>query len=169
MANLINLSGFKEFEDKLKALPDRVQKLTGEIAGFAAATWEQGAKRDAPTDQGRLKNEIKAVKRDAVTFEVVCNSEQAPWMEWGTKSRVKVPADLQAYAAQFKGKGTGKDARRHIFEWCKRKGIEERLWYIIYVSIMRTGVRPHPFFFIQRPKAEKQFINDLKDILSTLD
>lgn len=157
----------------MKNLPAVLQKRVGETVKFAAGTWEQGAKNDAPTDQGRLRNEIKSVKNSEASYSVVANSEQAPWVEWGTKSRVKVPAELQAYAAQFRGRGStlkGKgSAKEMIFAWCKRKGIPPEAWFPIYRSIMVNGIKPQPFFFIQRPKVEKQFIADLKQVLNKLD
>lgn len=173
MPNLITLTGFAEFEAKLQNIPKKLQNELGQVAKFAADTWEQLAKKDAPVDQGRLRNEIKAVKLSNIAAEVVVNSEQAPWIEWGTRSRVRVPAELVAYASQFKGKGStlkGKGtAKEMIFAWCKRKGIDKKAWYSIYRSIMINGIRPHPFFFIQRPKVEKQFTQDVRDILTSLD
>lgn len=155
----------------MRNLTPRFNKLADEVIGFAGGTWEQKAKQAAPKDQGRLVNEIRSVKRAQLKHEVVVNSEQAPWMEWGTKRRVRVPSDLTAYAATFKGKYTkGKvSAKKAIFEWCKRKGIDKKAWYSIYRSIMVNGVKPHPFFFIQRPAVQKQLLQDLRDVLTALD
>jgi Bacteriophage HK97-gp10, putative tail-component len=169
LPNAITISGFSEFAGKLKKLPESLQRQVDQVAGFAAATWEQGAKTDAPTDQGRLKNDISSAKIKLGNWQVTVNAEYAPYIEWGTKTRVKVPAGLSVYAAQFKGAGDGKEPKKFIYEWCKRKGIDPKLRYIIYRSIMINGVNPHPFFFIQRPKVERQFIADLRQVLTKLD
>lgn len=173
MPNAISISGFTEFAGKLHKLPQVLQDRSGETVKFAAATWEQGAEQAAPVDQGRLKGEIKVVRNSALSYSIVVNSEQAPWIEWGTKSKVRVPGELAAYASQFKGRGStlkGKGtAKEMIFAWCKRKGIPPEAWYPIYRSIMANGINPQPFFFIQRPRVEKQFLQDLRQVLNKLD
>lgn len=173
MPNNISISGFNELAAKLKKLPANMERQVTDVVRFAATTWEQGAKTAAPVDQGRLKNEIRSVKKNASTYQVVVNSEQAAWIEWGTKSRARVPAELASYAAQFRGRGSTLQGKgtpmQMIFEWCRRKGLPKEAWYPIYRSIMATGINPHPFFFIQRPRVEKQFIDDLRQVIKTID
>ena len=159
----------------------------------AARKWAQLAQQDAPRDQGRLAGEIKAVKVSALEAETVVNNQYAHIMEWGSKGRTKVPADLAAYASTFRGKPSGGDIDQfflHIFEWVKRKGIAGRysvksrkrignrqeqdfetydVAYMIMLSILKNGVKPHPFFFIQRPAVEKQLRDDLNQILKIID
>lgn len=167
MPNQVTISGFKEFADKAKRMPKELEGEFDAVTELAADTWEQLAKRDAPTDVGFLKNGISHTKPAIMARDVVSASEYSAYMEFGTKLKVRVPAELSAYAAQFKGPGTGKDPKKFIFAWAKRKGIDPEAWYPIYLSIMRTGVNPHPFFFVQKPIVEKQFITDLKQILET--
>lgn len=166
--NTITLSGFKEFQDKLKNMNGILTREVDGVVKDAANVWEQRSKQDAPVDQGRLRNEIKSVHVKSMESQVVANAEHAPWVEWGTKTKVRVPAEIAQYAATFRGagKGTGK-AKEMIYAWMNRVGIpKERQWFI-FISIIVKGINPHPFFFIQRPIVEKQFIGDIKDILNT--
>jgi hypothetical protein len=93
------------------------------------------------------------------------------YLEWGTKSKVDVPADLQQYAQQFRGKGKpSHDFFEMILAWVNRTGIagrfstktrqklnskadKEREYQAaraIYYSILKHGIKAHPFFFKHR-------------------
>lgn len=165
MPSTVTISGFKEFADKARKMPDELQAEFDEAAGFAAATWEQGAKRMAPKDVGFLANGISVQKLAPMERDVVSAAEYSPWIEWGTRLKVRVPAELSSYASQFKGKSTGSGAKKFIFAWAKRKGIAPEAWYPIYISIMVNGINPQPFFFVQKSIVQKQFISDLKQIV----
>lgn len=167
MSAVVTITGFKEFADKARAMPAELLAEFDDVAGLAAGQWELQAKRDAPKDIGFLAGGISNKHTGQGDWEVVSASEYSPYMEWGTRLKVRVPPELSAYAAQFKGQGTGKDAKKFIFAWAQRQGIEPAAWYPIYLSIMRTGVNPHPFFFVQKPVVEAQFLKDLKQILNT--
>lgn len=98
--------------------------------------------------------------------EVVSPAEYSAYVEWGTKTRVSVPPELQSYAAQFRGgKGAG-DAKKMIYAWMDRVGVPKDRQWVVFISIITKGIHPHPFFFIQKPVVEKQLIGDIKAILN---
>lgn len=168
--NSITLSGFKEFQDKLRNMNGILTREVDGVVKDAANVWSQRAKQDAPKDQGRLINEIKPIHVKAMESEVVVNVEYAAWVEWGTKTKVRVPPEIAQYAATFRGGGKRGErfaTQKKIFAWMDRVGIPiEKQWFV-WISIIVRGINPHPFFFIQRPIVEKQFIGDIKDILNT--
>jgi hypothetical protein len=169
LPNTVTIKGFKEYSDKLNKLSTQFPEQLDDIAEIAAQQWEQLAKRDVPVDQGFLKSGISHKQEALNKWEIVSSKEYSPYMEWGTKSRVNVPAELQSYAAQFRGGSPGAKVKGLIYEWVLRKGIPKEAQWPIFISIMRNGVKPHPFFFIQRPIVEKQLMNDLKQLIETLD
>lgn len=167
MPTTVTLTGWKEFEAKAKNLPKvLMEEIDGEVR-YAAEYWAGLSKRDAPKDVGFLAGGIDAKHISEGISEVVSNADYSAYMEWGTKTRVKVPGDLQTYASQFKGKGNGGDMKKMILAWCERKGISKEYWYPIFLSIIRKGVHPHPFFFIQVPLVEKQLFTNVQKILNT--
>ena len=124
---------------------------------------------DAPVDVARLKNAISYKQKD-LNLTFVAQSMYAPYMEFGTKKKVQVPSWVGDYAAQFKGSNgqTGVDSLQAITSWVKRKGLvatfstttqkrtrrnkaeasrEKEAANKIWWSIMKNGVKPHPFFF----------------------
>lgn len=159
----MKVEGAEKFRNNVKALANPAKFNSVVIA--AAQEWEGLAKRTAPKDQGSLGRSItsKFVKNGVAQVEV--NANYAPYMEWGTKTRVNIPGDIAAYATQFKGnKGSG-DAKKFIYAWCKRVGIDPKLWYFIYRKIMTVGVKPHPFFFIHKNVIQQKLNQELEAIL----
>lgn len=163
---------FKVF-DKLPK--DAQRELKAEIK---ATAWEMrdAAKRDAPVDEHRLANSISTRDAGPVKFDVVAQTFYAGYMEFGTKSRTSIPPGLEGIAAQFKGSPPGQQGSgfQAILEWTKRKQIAatytpsgrvsksrnaqamvRSVAWLIWRSIKKYGVHPHPFFFKQVPDGEK--------------
>lgn len=131
-----SITGFKEFQAKLKNLPTYIKREADGFVEDAALQWEQLAKQAAPVDTNNLRGKISVLpKTKDMRRDVVSPVEYSAYMEWGTGTRVNVPVGLQEYALQFKGK----------------KSV--------------IGVYPHPYFFIQQPLVSKSLIEDLKQLL----
>lgn len=138
------------------------ETIVKELNKFAVLTVND-AKRNAPVDEGFLRNAIgmNVATLQNLRSEVIVAANYAAYIEFGTRSFAAayvgtLPQSWQAYAAQFKG-GTGggfSDFLLHIMEWVKRKGIPEKAAYPIALKILRTGIRPHPFLF---PAVQKNF------------
>lgn len=182
----IKTEGFERVIKKLGKLPAELITETDRVMSAAAKGMEARAVNDVPVDMGALRNSI-TTKRVAVSnYEVVASAFWAPYIEFGTKRRAKVPADLQAYAAQFRGKrgGNGQSLYDNILEWVKRKGMAgtysvktrrregskvdqqietEQMAFAIYLSIIRNGIHPNPFFFVHLPEAEREIKNGIKE------
>lgn len=170
MGNYITLKGFDEFEKKIADLPQELIEEVDEEVLQAAQQWAKLAKVAAPTGvSGELKAEISfEATSEKGTWEVVSPKAYSAYMEWGTRTRVSVPGELAAYAATFKGGGDSKgDVKEMIYEWCRLKGIPEKDWFWIFMKIMKVGVNPQPFFFVQMPIVEKELFGRIKVILET--
>jgi len=133
----VTLIGWKEFEAKAEQLtPELLKEVDGEVEA-AAAEWVALAVLSAPVRYGTLKGGISKEFIKQGERAVVSNVHYSPYQEWGTGTRVRVPADLQAYALQFKG------LRRTV------------------------GIHPHPYFFIHKPIVEKSLFEHINNILKT--
>lgn len=162
--------GLAELKARIKAAPAIIQREIDAEIGFAAQNMANRAKSDAPGDQGFLRGAITAAKVGEGNWEVVSPQDYSAYVEFGTRGKAVVPPELQAYAAQFKGTGqTGSlSAKEAIYQWCKRQGIDEILWYPIYVSIMVNGINPHPFFFKQLTIEKPQLLERVNKILNSI-
>lgn len=166
--------GFKEFEKKCENLTAELMEEFDLEVLEAARHWEELSKNDAPNDQGNLINSIKGdtdvtvVSKTDHSAEVVSGASYSAFLEWGTRKKVRIPAGLQSYAAEFRGDGSGKgQAKFMIYEWMKRVGIPKEFQGLVFFLIMVNGINPQPFFFIQEPIVSKEFYKNLQNILDT--
>lgn len=122
MAFKVEIKGLRELEARLKQLPNEVHGKADAIVETGAKEWVRQSKRLAPVDHGFLKNGISYARnstKDRISYMIVSNAHYSPYLEWGTITKVSVPADQSGYAMQFKGKGLRQNG----------------------------GIIPHPFFF----------------------
>lgn len=151
MSRNIQIQGMDALLARLKNIPGKVTGAVKAKLADGARSIAAEAKQRAPADQSILRNEIGASPLDYLHYQVFSGAEYSPFVEFGTLSKVSIPAGLEDYAAQFKAGGysepSGLSFKEAIFEWCRRHSIDEKLWYAIYVSIGINGIEPQPFFF----------------------
>lgn len=132
--------GFKEFEDKLRNMDKKTRTVVGGYVQEALAEWEILATNSAPRGQvagGNLAQHIRNTYHGNMSGELTSGAHYSAYVEWGTGAKVRVPADLQAYAIQFKGV----------------KAVAGRF--------------PHPYFFIHKPTIQNSLYSNVLRYLST--
>lgn len=148
----INISGLSQVLNQVSRLSHDVQQeVDGEIID-AVMRINGKQRRLAPVDQGGLRRGIGFERKqlpNASFFDLFSNSEHSGYIEFGTRYRVRVRPELVAIANEMRGPGVSSrlKAKAAIYAWCKRKGIEKRAWYAIFLAIMTVGIKPQPFFF----------------------
>jgi len=192
MANAgLILKGWKQYEAKVKKAPSLVaQRMNVEVARSAQSIANE-ARINAPLDMGRLKGAIQAAEEKQGDWRVTVGVNYAAYMEFGTKSRYDGGHGYAEYAAQFKGKGTGDyyDFLNAILDWVKRKGISARYSVktqrrlknskaddqreleaaeAIAFSIIRHGVKAHPFLFPAVDKERPKFYQNANKALNEI-
>lgn len=178
-----------------KALEQRPKAIFKEVELEFEATADQitsKQKQRVPKDMGGsggLASAISNARTKPLTYELVAQRFHAAYMEFGTKKRARIPAELAGIASEFqakKGGGSGEGFYDSILEWVKRKGItgtyslktrkrtgnkldqqieDEQAAFAIYLSIKRHGVKPHPFFFAAYFEERPKLIERIKNIL----
>jgi len=169
MGFTIKVTGLDQVLRKLPQFPEKIQREIGGELKLAAQEVRRQSVKDVPVNNGQLKNAIIVDQQGPVTHTVTVEKGYGPYVEWGTKSKALVPAEVAAYASQFKGKGPGNGGvtlNEAIFQWVKRKGIglkktktgrgsksadslsaQRSAAYAIATEIYKKGSKPHPFFF----------------------
>jgi HK97 gp10 family phage protein len=146
---VIKFQGLDVLLKNLTRLPEEVQKRISMEMEASCMTIVRNAKRAAPINVGRLKQGITYVKHSALSFEIISAANYSAYMEFGTKGSTVVPAGFEEIAAEFKGVSIdsgGVSLKQAIYTWAKQKGIDPKLWFVIYRKIAVMGVKPHPFF-----------------------
>lgn len=162
----IGIKGLNEANKFLSRLDSSFKKEVKAELKFAAEEVAAFIKRDAPVDTSRLKNSVSVKQKTGLSVEIVAQSNNAPYMEFGTKKHFKAPAGLETYASQFRGqKGSGQtNPIEALTRWVRRKGIannynarrvkksdrERQVAFMIFRKIKRDGVKPQPFFFTNK-------------------
>lgn len=159
----------KGIKTKSKDIQDRVDDELADATEVMATT----SKKYAPVDVGFLRNNISASRVSYLQMELVSGAEYSPYIEFGTKSYVRIPNGLESYASQFRG---GKGSKGKLFEnikaWLKRKEsglnskeLESKAKYLTYI-IATKGIKPQPFFFRAYDEIKPSLIRNLKSIIN---
>ena len=147
-----DIKGLDKLQKKIGQLPKELQEeVVGEVQawGFDVNAEQIGLiSQQKIQDLGALQQNTKAVpKNDGV--ELISNVYYAPYIEFGTGAKVKVPAELNNYASQFRGKKRG-DFRtfvKALEAWLKRKGGNPKFAFIAALNIIKNGQEARPYFF----------------------
>lgn len=164
------LKDFDTFESKTKALIQAELKASAQII-------VRNAKRKAPKDMGALAGGVGYKEVKPTLFEYFSQLNYSQFLEFGTRTKRLVPAEVQKLGIQlFTGRspGTAKEALKFITAWVKRKGIRfkkgggrnervagnkkprysnkthlsfEETAYLIFRHVMTIGIEAQPFFF----------------------
>lgn len=167
------MTGMREVQARLNNLPAKLKIEIGAELQNSAGEWVGLAKRDAALngDTGTLIREISSLQVGELTWEVVSGASYAGYVEFGTRSRVEIPAGLEDVAAEVRAQknSSSVSAKEAIFAWCKRKGIDENLWFPIFISLMTKGMHAHPYFFKQRAIIEPKLRQRIDQVLKSID
>lgn len=123
----IEIKGLDSLLKKFETLEKDVQSNIDNELTASASNVSNEAKRLAPIDESRLRGSIVADTNAPLLKKVTANIFYAPYIEFGTKKKVKVPTGLESYAAGFKGKAGRGDFEQFVDSieaWMKRKGIK---------------------------------------------
>lgn len=189
----ISVQGLNKLKSKIKSAPAKLRKEIGGELKDSANRINAKQLRLLPVDEGGLKQGTIVKHASDLEHELLSSKRHAPFMEFGTKSRAVIPAELQEFAKQFnlKGPNIGFDAFfQIILDWVHRKGIAGRfstktrkrlgsknsqleedfdVAWPIALSILKKGVHPHPFFYAPYLEEKPKIIKRVKQILDDVD
>lgn len=156
---------------------NNLAKNEGEIVREVDAVLKNGAmeiagqaKVLAPVYLGELQNSIGYKEIGKLRYEVAANAYHAPYIEFGTGPRTKVPKEFEdiAKAVQARPKrGKFADFVRALFLWGKKKGYwnEEGAAYMAAVKILKQGMKPQPFLYPAFVQKRKMIIQDIRNVI----
>lgn len=143
MANgvTIEIEGLAALQKKLGRIPNELVTEVDVLMDVTARGFENRAVAVvAVGETGFLKGGISYEKLAPMQYEIVSAMHYSAYVEFGTITQVRVPAGLEAYAMQFKGRGI------------KKTG----------------GMRARPFFFPQLPIAQQQIDKGLPKVVAKI-
>lgn len=167
---MATVKGLNSVISELIAFGDKAEKLINAETEAIAFQIEENAKKLAPKNFGKLAQSISNLKVKPALYKVTVNELYGAYMEFGTGTKVNVPAEFADIANSFKGKrqGTFKDALESIKVWCRSKGIDEKAAYPILAKILGAGINPQPFLYPSWIKGKADYVKNLERVLKSL-
>lgn len=164
---MATVKGLNSVIAELRVFGKDIEKIINAETEAIAFQIEGDAKKLAPKNFGKLAQSISNKKVKESLYKVFVNELYGAYMEFGTGSKVKVPAEFADMVNSFKGKkiGTFKQGLEAIKIWCRAKGIPEEAAYPIFAKILGAGVNPQPFLYPAWIKGKKDYVNNLKKLL----
>lgn len=164
------MKGVKETQDKLRKKQKEIDLKIHNITESRLRAVLFEAQRDAPVDMAHLKQSggFEMGKREGKVF---FNAKYAPFVEFGTKTKVKVPKGFEKLAIQYKGIKDNRpfqDFKNDVYEWAKRKGIPEKAWYFVLMKIIKVGINPNPFLIPPYIKHRTRYKKEVKDYIDAI-
>lgn len=156
---------------EIRKFGESVEKMLAAETEAIAFQVESDAKKLAPKNFGKLAQSISHKKTGDIQQTVTVNESYGAYMEFGTGTKVNVPAEFAEMALEFKGKKSGKsfkDGLEAIKVWCRAKGIDEKAAYPIFAKILGAGVNAQPFLFPAYQKGKTDYLKNLKNMLKKL-
>ena len=172
----VTIKGLSSTISELRKFGEKAEKLINAETQSTAFNIEEDAKKRAPKNFGKLAQSISTSQpisdknKSIISRVITVNEIYGAYMEFGTGSKVNVPAEFADMAATFKGKkqGTFKQGLEAIKVWCKAKGIPEEAAYPIFAKILGAGINPRPFLYPAYIKGKSEYQNNLERLLKSL-
>lgn len=167
MATLqVKIKGLDELQKKLGKQGQQalLQEIYEELE-IGAQELRNKAVMRAPVNTGILRAGID-VDGKGLMWIVYTVAEYAGYQEFGTKTKVKVPQEMQSEAEKFRSKkGTYEEFKEAIKIWMRQKGIPEDALYPIMAKIMNVGIEPRPFMYPSMKEVEKTLPKELDRVI----
>lgn len=163
-----SIKGVDQVIKELRKYGNDMEKLIDAETNDVALQIEADAKRLAPKNFGKLAQSISKEKIKESQYKISTQEMYAGYMEFGTGTKVSIPDEFKDMAATFKGNKTGtyQQGLESIKLWCKAKGIDEKYAWVIFATILGAGVNPQPFLYPAWIKGKKDYLDNLKKLLS---
>jgi HK97 gp10 family phage protein len=170
----LEVKNIKNVENALKKYGEDAVKEFEDVVFDEATTMMKVAQLTAQSkkvfDIGTLVKSIIVTKGDTkLSYDVGTNLDYAPYMEFGTGVKVKVPIEFTEMANKARGKkGSFEEGLKSIKTWCHHKGIDESLAYIIFINILNNGIEPRPFMYPAFLEGRKTYKKGMKEAVKRL-
>lgn len=141
----VNLIGFENLAKRIEKAPEKLRREIGQEIGFAGERLTELSVKSLSSGvltkpTGQLAGAIRPQRTGELSTSVIVHKHYAPYVEWGTITKVRVPSELADYAIQFKGRGLRKNG----------------------------GMAPRPFFFMHVPQVRKETMQHIENILEEI-
>lgn len=165
----MEIKGVGAVVKELRALGGNIEKMIDAETKAAAFSIEKDAKIYAPKNFGKLAQSISHAKIKESNYKITVNETYGAYLEFGTGStKVKVPPEFEETARSFMGKKTGTfaDFIKAMTLYFEAKGYDTKYVWIACINQLNEGMNPRPFLYPAWVKGKKEYVENLKKVLS---
>lgn len=164
------IRGVRETIRNIRSFGENAERQINAETEAIALQIEMDAKQMAPANFGKLRQSISRRRINPSNYAVTVNEYYGAYMEFGTGTKVKVPAEFRDMANSFRGQrqGTYAQGLDSIKVWCMSKGIDVKYAYVIFAKILGAGINPRPFLYPAWVKGKRDYEKNLKALLRRL-
>ena len=173
----LNITGSDHLLKRFEKLNTKAKNEIKDEVNASVLKIQSEAKKRAPVNLGTLRNSIYVVEQtmsnNKYVFGVGSSASYAPYVEFGTGGKVRIPAGYQDYASAFKNKSQGKfnDMVKALMEWGIRKGYikagkgARQHAYFMALKILAKGLRPQPFLIPSFEQEKGKLLQRIEKII----
>jgi HK97 gp10 family phage protein len=169
----LKLTGVQKIINQLAKVES---EITAEVDAELQASlnkMERDAKRSAPANFGQLRNSIGNRKESKLRYSLFASAWYAPYVEFGTRGKVKVPTELEGIGQQIQGRtsrGNFKAFIESIYLWGTKKKIikkgDKNHAINIARKIYREGIAPQPYLWPAFVAERGKLIDRIKAVVN---
>lgn len=150
----VKLTGVQKIINQLAKVENEISAEVDAELQASLSKMERDAKRAAPANFGQLRNSIGNRKESKLRYSLFASAWYAPYVEFGTRGKAKVPAELEGVGQQIQGRasrGNFKAFVESIYLWGTKKKIikkDDRNHALnIARKIYKEGIAPQPYLW----------------------
>lgn len=165
------LKGIKDVQKRIDSLTEKmevdldklVEGAANDMNDDAISNIQSNGAQDLGAGGGLVSHQYVQPAGER-KYEVGNSAPHAPFIEWGTGRQVKVPAEWQDMAMQFKGPypGTWDLFEQNIKSWMKRHGKDPDESFSLMMAILNKGLPARPFLYPAFVKNVKELSKNVK-------
>jgi HK97 gp10 family phage protein len=168
----LKLTGVQKIINQLAKVENEISAEVDAELQASLNKMTRDAKRRAPNNFGDLANKIGNKKEDKLRYSLFAATFYAPFVEFGTKKKKDIPPELQAVAAQFKGKRRGNFEQfvESIYLWGRHKRIIKKGDKNHAVNIARkiyiNGIAPQPYLWPAFVAERSKLVSNIRAVVN---
>lgn len=187
MANQFNIQGIDRLDLLLQNFPSQVRRKIDEEIVKTVVEINAEQVSLAPVDRGPIRQNLTWQHTGPQQYKIICNVPYAAYVEFGTRLKYRPINGVDASEYRGSAGASSGSLFQNILAWVRRKNIaatltrsgrrsrsrnalqkEEEAARLITRSIMKNGIKPHPFFFTPFLTRRQKLVDNINNALRRL-
>jgi HK97 gp10 family phage protein len=169
----LKLTGVQKMINQLAKVENEISAEVDAELQSSLNKMTKDAKRAAPANFGQLRNSIGSRNESKLRYSLFASAWYAPYVEFGTRGKVKVPTELEGVAKNTQGRpsrGNFKAFVESIYLWGRHKRIIKKGDKNHAVNIARkiyiNGIAPQPYLWPAFVAERSKLVSNIRAVVN---